>query len=446
MRGGPLVLVLLLAACGHTQSEVSALQPGVDVAQAALRGGSPQIALQLAGNVLAHSPGNEAALVVQGDALTELGRLDEARDSYNRALRVNPASVGAELGLGRIRLTDDPAGASVLFLKALDHDPRNTSALTDLGVARDLQGDHAGAQQVYRQALGIDPQDSAAQVNLALSMAMSGAAEDAVRMLRPMASNPGASSKLRHDLAAALTMAGDRDEAARILSKDLSPEDVSQALDDYAAARSGGGGVVLVGTSGSETAVALTPAPAPPPAPASAPPPAPRPALASAPAPAPVLVSTAAPPPAPALASAPPPAPSPAPVLAPAPAPQPEPVLASAPAPAPQPEPVLASSPAPAPVPASAPASSPAPALTGGVHVQLAILTSEHDARAEWRRVQHKMPALLSNRQPVFNKVVKSDGDTIWVVRTGGFADEAQAKAFCQHVRAAGGGCLAGEP
>ena len=79
----------------------------------------------------------------------------------------------------------------MLFLQALTHDPRNTTALNDLGVARDLMGDHTGAQEAYRQALGIDPEDSAAQVNLALSMAMSGDAADAVRMLRPMASNPG---------------------------------------------------------------------------------------------------------------------------------------------------------------------------------------------------------------------------------------------------------------
>lgn len=254
MRGGPLVLFLLLAACGHTASDLSALQPGVDVAAAALRGGSPQTALQLAGSVLARSPGNEAALVVQGDALTELGRLDEARQSYSQALQSNPASVGAEVGLGRIRLTNDPAAAEALFLEALQHDPRNTTALNDLGVARDLQGHHADAQKAYRQALGIDPQDTAAQVNLALSMAMSGAADDAVRMLRPMASDPAASRKLRHDLAAALAMAGERDEAARILSKDLSPEEVRQALDDYAAARSGAAGTSLATPHGGQAA------------------------------------------------------------------------------------------------------------------------------------------------------------------------------------------------
>src|ERR1700733_14401838 len=126
MRGGPLILVLLLAACGHTQSVVSGLQPGVDVAQAALRGGSPQTAVQLASVVLARDPGNEAALVVQGNALTELGRFDEARDSFSRALQSNHDSVGAEVGLARLRLADDPAAAELLFNQALLHDPRNT--------------------------------------------------------------------------------------------------------------------------------------------------------------------------------------------------------------------------------------------------------------------------------------------------------------------------------
>ena len=63
------------------------MHPGVDVAQAALRGGAPQTALEIAGNVLATAPGNEAALVVQGDALTDLGRVDEARISYTNALQ-----------------------------------------------------------------------------------------------------------------------------------------------------------------------------------------------------------------------------------------------------------------------------------------------------------------------------------------------------------------------
>lgn len=241
MRFRPLFLALAVSACGHTASSLSSMQPGVDVAQAALRGGSPQTALQLAGNVLEHDHENEAALVVQGDALTELGQLNQARQSYELALKRNPLSVGAEVGLGRLLLSRSPAEAEARFLHVLDQEPRNTIALNDLGVARDLQGNHTGAQEAYRRALGINPDDTGAEVNLALSMAMSGNADDAVRVLQPIAATPGASRKLRHDLAVALTMAGDRDAAARILGADMTPEEVRLALDAYAAAKSSGG-------------------------------------------------------------------------------------------------------------------------------------------------------------------------------------------------------------
>lgn len=240
MRGGTFVLVLLLTACGHVASDVSALQPGVDVARAALRGGSPQTALEIAGKILVENPGNEAALVLQGDALTELGRLDEAERSYEAALKTNPQSVDAEIGIGRIELASNPAAAEATFLKALRYDPRNLKALNDLGVARDLEGHHTDAQVAYRKALGIDPEDNAAEVNLALSIAMSGNAQDAVRMLQPLASGPGATLKMKHDLAAALAMSGNRQAAADILSQDLPPQQVQQALDAYTSARTGG--------------------------------------------------------------------------------------------------------------------------------------------------------------------------------------------------------------
>jgi hypothetical protein len=74
------------------------------------------------------------------------------------------------------------------------------------------------------------------------------------------------------------------------------------------------------------------------------------------------------------------------------------------------------------------------------------MLPSEQRAQAEWQRVQGMMPALLSNRQPIFNKVDKPDGQTVWLVRTGGFADLAQATTFCQQVRAAGGDCFPAKP
>ena len=234
--------LLLLSLAGCANSETASLRsgaPGIEVARAAVRGGSPQIALQVVGGILAKDPANDSALVIQGESLTALGRIDEAAISFETVLRHDPRSVAAHIGLGRVRLASDPAGAETLFLEALQRQPTNGVALNNLGIARDLQGRHADAQTAYHQAMAANPDMTAAQVNLALSLAMDGRATDAVRLLRPLASDPSASQQMRHDLAAVLTMGGNKAEAERILSKDLQPNEVRQALDAYAAGTTG---------------------------------------------------------------------------------------------------------------------------------------------------------------------------------------------------------------
>lgn len=230
-------MLSLLAGCGSGGSGLSLGRPGVDVARAALRGGSPQLALQITNDLLTRQPDDDQALLLQADALTDLGQFNAAALDYTKVLKQDPTSINAYIGLGRLRLPTDPAGAEALFLEALQHDPRNTAALNDLGVARDLLGHHSMAQRAYSRALGINPELHAAQVNMALSFAISGDSNRALNLLQPLVYRPDASRKLRHDLAAVLAMGGKKAEAERILSADLTPEQIQQALADYVAAR-----------------------------------------------------------------------------------------------------------------------------------------------------------------------------------------------------------------
>jgi hypothetical protein len=72
--------------------------------------------------------------------------------------------------------------------------------------------------------------------------------------------------------------------------------------------------------------------------------------------------------------------------------------------------------------------------------VQLAALASEDAAHGEWQALLKRMPDLLNGRQPIYTRTERN-GRTFWRVRTSGFADVAQARAFCEHVRTKGGGC-----
>ncbi len=222
-----------LAACASQPLADLPGTPSVTTAQAALAGGSPEIALRICDGLVVKQPRDPAALVCRGDALAVMGRNAEAGPSYEAALRANPHATGAQIGMGRIALQTDAPAAEAFFLKALSDDPRNAAALNDLGIARDLQGRHAEAQTAYGEAIAAAPDMRAAQVNLALSLAMSGKPGEAVRIMQPIASRPDATERERHDLAAVLAMDGKQEDAERLLRSDLSGAQAEEAVAGY---------------------------------------------------------------------------------------------------------------------------------------------------------------------------------------------------------------------
>lgn len=90
--------------------------------------------------------------------------------------------------------------------------------------------------------------------------------------------------------------------------------------------------------------------------------------------------------------------------------------------------------------PAAAPGSDVAARRPAGPMVQLAAVTTEAGATIEWQRLSHKLPDLLGGRKPLVERT-EQNGRAFWRLRTGGFADMADATEFCKRVRAKGLGC-----
>jgi Flp pilus assembly protein TadD len=404
-----LLLGLLLAGCGGGGEEDSTRLDAA-ASKAALTAGTPELVLRLADATLVQHPADVHALLDRGVALTELGRLGEARDSLRKAVAGRPHDTTALLALGRVELPVDPAAAEADFQLVLQKDGRNAAALNDLGIARDLQGRHADAEASYRSAMAAQPTMVAAEVNVALCLAMSGQGSDAVQLLRPLAEAPDATQKIKENFAAVLAMAGQREAAERILAASLAANEVAPAVDALASAR-------VTGPVGS---VSQTVAPAAGMGVASAPV-----ALAGPTTPVPVASGPVASGP---VASA-------SVTIAPAKAAS---VIGA------RATPILAASIAGGAVTNAPPAveshaDAPATADNETV-VQLAALDSEDSARLEWDRLSKRMPDLLNGRQPLFSRAER-DGHIFWRVRTAGFADLAEARGFCAHVRNAGNGC-----
>jgi Flp pilus assembly protein TadD/cell division septation protein DedD len=446
----------LLAACNPQATSMPATTdaPGspstLNVADAAIAGGDPTMALSVSQSVLANDPHNVDALIHEGDAFYALGRCPAAEAAYNLALQYDAKSSPAETGLGRCLIKTDPAGAEQALVLAVQDDPGNAAAFNDLGIARDLQGKFAGAVDPYEKALAAQPGMIAAETNLGLSLALSGQGQEALQYLGPLATGQGATPKIREDYAAALVATGQVDEARHVLSIDLPPDDVEKALDGFNAIIANAQPPLPSGTqaqpatmaqvqTASVAAAPLTPSAAPA---AAAPPAASAPASAASapasstptssdpdaaytgPSPIPGAISSSMPdltsPPADISPSAPPPAGS-----------------AAKPLP---PKLVVTAAAASPPAAATPPPADSSAAGSGTYEVQLGALPSQDAAQHMWDRLSGANPSLFGDKSPDI-QMASVNGKTFYRLRTGAFATKAGAAKFCGEVSAAGSVC-----
>jgi Flp pilus assembly protein TadD len=231
---GLLASMVALAGCqllnrqANTNSDAN--RPSLKAARNALQEGEAATALSIARGVLISEPKNVAALVAAGDADVAMSNPLEAEKFYRQAEAAQPGYVPARLGTGKLKLRQDVKGAEAEFRAVLAVAPKDTAALTDLGVALDLQERHKEAQAQYKAAIAINPDLTAARVNLALSLALSGEATEAEQMLRDEAQAGPVSPRVRADFALAQVMAGHSQDAEVTLQADLSADEAKASV------------------------------------------------------------------------------------------------------------------------------------------------------------------------------------------------------------------------
>jgi Flp pilus assembly protein TadD len=233
----PAAALVCLSGCGlhldttreaATYSEAN--RPSLKAARGALAEGEAQTALGIANGILVSEPHNVAAIVAAGDAQTALNNRVDAAKSYRAALAIEPGYLPARLGVGKMKLRDDVKGAEADFRAALASEPKNTAAMTDLGVALDIQERHKEAQALYLAALALNPDLTAARVNLALSLALAGEAQKAEGMLAEATQSSTVTPRVRADFAVAQVLAGHSAQAEATLQADLSADEARASV------------------------------------------------------------------------------------------------------------------------------------------------------------------------------------------------------------------------
>jgi tetratricopeptide (TPR) repeat protein len=129
---------------------------------------APARALEMAMRARDLAPRNVDVLNVVGLSLSRLGRLREAVDSYEAALRQSPGAVMVRMNkASALEDLSELPRARREFERVLDTQPAHAGALASLANLAALRGDMTEARKFAGRALQVDPRQAAAHIALA---------------------------------------------------------------------------------------------------------------------------------------------------------------------------------------------------------------------------------------------------------------------------------------
>ncbi|WP_296172506.1 tetratricopeptide repeat protein [uncultured Brevundimonas sp.] len=223
------ILGLSGAAVAQTPAPAAAAAPARQPADAAMRA-SYDRADALSRSVFWSeqqqiNPMDPVAGVKTAQALREMGQFDQAAETAQGVLTLQPANIEAMLEVGRAHIARGQAFYGIAALEqARAAAPRDWRPLSLLGVAYQQVRRPDDAKAAWSEALRLSPDNPDVLTNAAIARMGEGDAPSAEILLRRAAAQPGATLKVRQNLALSLGLQGKTGEAEQILRRDLPPE------------------------------------------------------------------------------------------------------------------------------------------------------------------------------------------------------------------------------
>jgi len=159
---------------------------------AAARGDHPTV-IRLAGEILAHRSGDDAAYELRARAYLALGRLDDAEADANTAVRLDPDEIRyRELLAQVLSAAGAHREAAEEYARLARLDPRQPEWIRAEAAERLASADAEAAVEAARRALRLEPNDAEAQLALAHGLLRAGQAVPALEAaVRAVALSPG---------------------------------------------------------------------------------------------------------------------------------------------------------------------------------------------------------------------------------------------------------------
>ena len=199
-------------------AQITALNRGGSVgaqnAQQYLAKGQPEEAAKQLEMAIANDPKDEIAHSDLVTAYWELKQWDKAEQHYRIAARLNP-STSSHYVFGLVMMNETRyADAGDAFRRALELNPRDSAAETQLGRVLEVQGDLKGAIHQYEAALEVDPTLRAANYALGMALLKQGQTQTAIdHLLKTLQPVDGRTPGYMRELAAAYRKTGDENRA-----------------------------------------------------------------------------------------------------------------------------------------------------------------------------------------------------------------------------------------